>query len=158
MNRASMDAARVDGSSLRMRPGKAAALLPFLALLVLLVPAALALPGDQLWVKRYNGPGNGSDFANALAVDPVGSRVLVTGESLGSTSSFDYATAAYDPSTGATAWLKRYNGPANGFDEVRALEVSPGGSRVFVTGDSGGSTSIDDFATVAYNASTGAQL
>ena len=117
-----------------------------------------ASTGDQLWVKRYNGPGNSSDTAYALGVSPDGSKVFVTGGSDGATSSTDYATAAYNASTGTQLWAKRYNGPGNGLDVAYSLGVSPDGSTVFVTGRSVGATSSDDYATVAYNASTGARL
>ncbi len=117
-----------------------------------------ATPGEPLWVKRYNGPGNSGDQGHALAVSPDGSTVFVTGYSTGSAGRFDYATAAYSASTGARLWVKRYNGPANGDDVAYGLAVSPDGSTVFVTGHSAGQTSFDDYATVAYRASTGQRL
>jgi hypothetical protein len=117
-----------------------------------------ASTGHRLWVRRYNGPGNDVDVAYALGVSPDGTTVFVTGSSRGSTSSDDYATVAYNASTGAPLWMMRYNGPGNGFDTAKALGVSPDGSMVFVTGDSVGSTPVPDYATVAYDASTGAQL
>jgi hypothetical protein len=115
-----------------------------------------AATGTQLWVTRYNGPANSTDGANALGVSPDGSTVFVTGPSWGSGSDFDYATVAYDATTGTQLWVKRYNGPANFEDSAKALDVSPDGSRVFVTGSSYGSGS--DYATVAYAAATGTQL
>src|SRR5262249_22588589 len=117
-----------------------------------------ASSGARLWARRYDGPGNGLDAAHALGVSPDGAEVFVTGPSAGSTSGLDYATVAYDASSGARLWARRYDGPGNGLDAAHALGVSPDGSKVFVTGNSAGSTSFDDYATVAYDASSGARL
>ena len=50
------------------------------------------------------------------------------------------------------------DGPGNGSDAAYSIAVSPGGSRVFVTGASRGNRSGPDYATVAYSAVTGARL
>lgn len=82
---------------------------------------------------------------------PDGSEVFVTGESIRATSSlFDYASVAYDATTGDKRWSQRYNGPGNDYDVPGALAVRPDGSGVFVTGYSVGSTSQSDYATMAY--------
>ncbi len=120
---------------------------------------AAAVPGAQLWITRYNGPGNSGDFARSVAVSPAGDKVFVTGEGPGATSRSDYATAAYSAATGARLWVSRYNGPGNGNDAATSVAVAHDGTKVFVTGSSwGGSASGNDYATVAYNASTGATL
>ena len=59
---------------------------------------------------------------------------------------------------GSQLWVRLYNGPGNSFDAASSVAVSPGGSRVFVTGESQGTTSGLDYATVAYSAVTGARL
>lgn len=120
--------------------------------------ASAPAPGDELWVQRYNGTGNGDDRAEAIDVSPDGTKVFVTGASPGSTSSSDYATIAYDASTGAEVWERRYNGPGNGFDWAHDVHASPDGTKVIVTGASTGSTGSTDFATIAYEASTGATV
>jgi WD40 repeat protein len=122
------------------------------------VQAEPALAGETLWVKRYNGPGDSDDGATSVAVSRDGSIVYVTGGSTGSTSGYDYTTVAYRASTGVKLWASRYNGPANGYDQATALGLSPDGSTVFVTGASLGSSTDLDYATVAYNALTGARL
>lgn len=104
--------------------------------------------GQQRWVSRYNGPGNSYDVAIAIDVDNAG-NVYVTGESVGSGTGFDFATVKYD-STGQQQWVARYNGPGNGTDEAAAIVVDDAGN-VYVTGNSLGSDSGVDYATVKYN-------
>ena len=100
-------------------------------------PAA-AVPGTQLWVSRYNGPANGMDAADSVAVSPAGDRVFVTGvsQSRNARRGGDYATVAYSTATGARLWASRYNGPGNDADAALSVAVSPGGGTVFVTGSS----------------------
>jgi WD40 repeat protein len=121
-------------------------------------PPAAAAPGSQLWVERYDGPGSYVDSATDVTVGPNGETVFVTGYDFGDSTGWGYATVAYAASTGTMLWLKRYNGPGDGQDEAAAIAVSPDGSKVFVTGFSDSSTTSADWATIAYDASTGAKL
>src|SRR5262249_7018662 len=110
-----------------------------------------ATTGAQLWVKRYNGPAGKDDVPTALHVSPVGGGVFVTGQSLGSAPTSQYATVAYDATTGHAPWVARYSGPRN-FRFAYALGVRPDGSTVFVTGECSALTN-PDYATIAYSAS-----
>jgi uncharacterized delta-60 repeat protein len=103
--------------------------------------------GDTAWVRRYNGPGNGEDWANAVAVDGDG-NVYVTGHSLGDGTDYDYATIKYLPD-GDTAWVRRNNGPGNGQDFANAVAVD-GDGNVYVTGESSGDGTDYDYATIKY--------
>jgi hypothetical protein len=113
-------------------------------------------PGSQLWAARYTGPGH-VGVAYSVAVSPGGVRVFVTGQSAGTNGGVDYATVAYNAATGARLWAARYNGPTNTWSAASSVAVSPGGWSVFVTGVSEATSSGLDYATVAYNAATGAQ-
>ena len=115
-----------------------------------------AATGGELWAQRYDGPGGGYDAPNALAVSPDGSSVVVTGKSRGAARSLDYATVAYDASTGARLWVRRYAGDDR--DAAHDLGFSPDGATVFVTGQSEGAARNARFATLAYDAPTGARL
>ncbi len=103
--------------------------------------------GDTIWVRRYNGPGDGEDVARSLAVDDSG-NVYVTGWSIGIGTSYDYATIKYSPG-GDTLWVRRYNGPGNDLDWAQALAVNDSGN-VYVTGTSDDIFSISDYATIKY--------
>jgi uncharacterized delta-60 repeat protein len=105
--------------------------------------------GNTKWSKRYNGPGNGLDQANAIAVDKKG-NVYVTGPGAGNGTGSDYTTIKYD-AAGNTKWIKRYNGPANFIDESNAIAVDENGN-VYVTGGSFSSGISGDYATVKYDA------
>jgi uncharacterized delta-60 repeat protein len=103
--------------------------------------------GVQQWVARYNGPGNATDDAWAVAVDRSG-NVYVTGQSYGSGTGYDYATVKYN-SSGVEQWAARYNGPGNSRDGASALFLDPAGN-VYVTGSSGASNDYD-YITIKYD-------
>ena len=103
--------------------------------------------GQQQWVARYNGPANGADSAEAIAVDSSG-NVYVTGESAGQGTRNDFATVKYN-STGQEQWVARYNGPGNGDDQANAIAVDVSGN-VYVTGQSFDPNNGDDYVTIKY--------
>lgn len=116
--------------------------------------------GSQVWLNRYNGPGNNVDEAHAIIQDPYG-FTYVTGFSMGSSTSYDYATLRYDP-LGNQLWIKRYNGQANLMDKAWDIglikRTCPGygdypcwNFEVYVTGQSQGNGTGYDFLTVKYD-------
>lgn len=107
--------------------------------------------GNQLWVARYNGPGNNIDDANALAVDEAG-NVYVTGASRGDRGNGireDYATIKYD-GNGNQLWVACYGGPGDGDNTAYAVAVD-GAGNVYVTGQSISQEGDLDYATVKYD-------
>ncbi len=114
-----------------------------------------AIHGAEIWARRYDGPAHFFDQARALDVSPDGAHVFVTGSSAVSFGPSGYegedvATVAYAASTGATSWVRRYDGPAHGLDFGRALGVAPDGTRLYVAGGSEGGSSSSDYSTLAY--------
>jgi hypothetical protein len=105
-------------------------------------------PGVVLWTNRYNGPGNGFDYAQAIAVDG-GNNVIVAGVSDVGGFNYDYATIKYS-SAGVPLWTNYYDGPAHSEEYLRALAVD-GSNNVIVTGNSPGITSGHDYATIKYS-------
>jgi hypothetical protein len=106
--------------------------------------------GVPLWTNRHNGPGNGDDVANAIAVDN-GGNAFVTGRPWNGSKS-DYATIKYS-NTGVPLWTNRYNGGADPRfgDSADAIAVDSGGD-VLVTGQSfGGIGNGYDYATIKYS-------
>jgi uncharacterized delta-60 repeat protein len=109
--------------------------------------------GVQQWVARYNGPASSDDMATSIAVDSSG-NVYVTGVSTNSGGNWDYATVKYN-SAGVQQWASRYNGSGNGDDSPWSIAVDSSGN-VYVTGQSTGSGTSLDCATIKYD-STGAE-
>lgn len=120
---------------------------------LLLCFAVTSLTFSQLlteqWAARYNGTANNIDITSGLAVDNQGG-VVVTGFGYNTGTGRDYITVKYNPD-GSTAWVKTYNGEANGGDYSFALAIDNQNS-VYVTGrsDRGGPT-FSDITTIKYN-------
>ncbi|MEO8209371.1 MAG: SBBP repeat-containing protein [bacterium] len=106
--------------------------------------------GDQLWVRNYNGSGNGEDVATSITIDGS-NNIYITGYSLGSTSNYDYATLKYS-SNGGLLWTRRYNGLGNGSDGSRGISIDSSGN-IYITGESAGSGTGNDYVTIKYNSS-----
>ena len=103
--------------------------------------------GDTAWVRRYRGPVTTWGKAGGMVVDDSG-NVYVTGFSDVSGTFDDYLTIKYHPN-GDTAWVRRYDGPANYSDGARGITIDDSGN-VFVTGASRGSDSNWDYVTIKY--------
>lgn len=104
--------------------------------------------GNELWVARYNGPGNNWDAPARIDFDSAG-NVYIGGYAEGIGSVSDYTTIKYD-NDGNEQWVKIYNGPGNGPDWISNLVVDSSNT-VYVTGYSLGSGSGFDYATIAYD-------
>lgn len=125
------------------------------------VVAFSARTGRKQWAQTYSGIDGGSNGAVAVAIDPTGDKVFVTGHSEHPTRKVteesDYATLAYSAVTGRRLWLSRYRN--KGINIPIALAVSPQGNRVAVTGlaQYGGADTIPlfEYGTVAYSTRTG---
>ena len=92
-------------------------------------------------------------------MSPDGSDALSSpGTARARSTSNDFVTIAYDSATGAERWVARYDGPFHGADAAGFISLSPDGSKVFVAGSSFSGSNDWDWATVAYEASSGTQL
>lgn len=102
--------------------------------------------GNQQWVARYNGTGNGLDNAYALSVS--GGNVYVTGVS--NTGSVDQiVTVAYDY-LGNQLWATPYGATINTLSEQRNVIAADYTNGVYVTG-----LSNNQIAVIKYNPSDG---
>jgi len=105
--------------------------------------------GNELWVARYNGPGNSSESGHALAINDLLGIIYVTGQSHGDGTDGDYATVAYDVS-GNELWVARYNGPGNKYDSSYDVAVDSSGN-IFITGYSRANKTGRDYCTIKYS-------
>lgn len=111
--------------------------------------------GDLVWLKTYNGEGNGGDFGVALSLDPTG-KILVTGFSDRDNTAavnFDMVTIKYE-TDGTEAWKKIENGATN-LDDIADALITDQFGNAYICGHSNSGTSTDinyDIVTIRYNA------
>jgi PQQ-like domain len=113
-----------------------------------------ATNGSRLWSDRYDGPAQGAD--GLLAATASDDTAYVTGESHAANGLFDYVTIAYDVATGDRMWVRRYGARGDRDDIAWDVAVSPDAADVYVTGASVNGAGNFDYATLAYDAATGA--
>jgi uncharacterized delta-60 repeat protein len=102
--------------------------------------------GDLLWIKHYDGPGNGYDAAQSLSVDENG-NVYVTGNHT-TAAGLNCMTLKYS-TDGDSVWLRSFNGPGSGGDVLISIALDDS-ANAYVTGfvSSGGTS---DFVTIKYS-------
>lgn len=108
---------------------------------------------NTIWAKIYNGPANQQDSAVGVSLNASG-NVFITGWSLGSGTAADIITIRYNPETGDTIWVNRFNGAPNLEDKVSA--ITSDNNAVYVTGWS--FFPSRDIVTIKYDAATGNRL
>src|SRR5262249_61444388 len=99
-------------------------------------------------------PWGGLPGSRLLALRPAGLRVFVAGSSLNG-DTVRATTRAFDAATGTVLWTAVHREPGTN-DQAHSVAVSPDGSRVFITGESGdSSSSICQKTTTPDSAATG---
>lgn len=118
-----------------------------------------AVTGKLLWAHvQRNSPSTDTVVSRqyAITMSPDSARVFVTGtvDSGGPQGAAEQMTLAYNPATGAVLWFATFALSDQGVVGAipAAIVVSPGSTRVFVTGLAQTAAGNWDFATVAYRA------
>lgn len=104
--------------------------------------------GKEVWVVKYNGPGDFKDIPASMVIDNTG-NLYVTGKSFGNGTDYDYATIKYD-GNGNRLWAVRHNGSADSIDAAHSLAIDNSGN-VYVTGESMNTGTGLDYVTIKYD-------
>jgi len=115
-----------------------------------------AATGAQQWLTVENV--DGDERPLDLAVAPDGATVFVVGQTGAVGVGGAFRTYAYATATGVQAWAAFFDGTGGGNDIAEGVAVSPDSSRVFVTGTTLATGGHINYATIAYDSATGAQL
>ncbi len=107
--------------------------------------------GVQQWVARYNGPANGSDKANSVAVDSLG-NVYVSGQSLTDNNNFgsDILTIKYN-SEGILQWIRSYSGSKHLSADIGNSITIDKSNNIYITGSCVDSIDESKFCTIKYS-------
>ena len=103
---------------------------------------------QQEWVSRYTPILTINDYAKSVVVDGAG-NVYVTGYGPNGMTGIDYKTIKYN-SAGVQQWVQAFNGTGNSSDYASSIALDNSGN-VYVTGNSYGSGTDYDYATIKYN-------
>jgi DNA-binding beta-propeller fold protein YncE len=114
-----------------------------------------AASGAERWTAVFDGGKKSWDWPGAMAVSPDGSTVYVAGTAGNDLYiDGDYAIVAYDTAEGDVRWETVYDHNTGGIEEVHGIELSPDGTRVYVTGENG-TEHAPDYVTIAVDTDSG---
>ncbi|TKJ41267.1 hypothetical protein CEE37_06260 [candidate division LCP-89 bacterium B3_LCP] len=106
--------------------------------------------GVQQWVAVYDGSGQRSDKANAIAIDDAG-HVYIAGYSTSGELNRDIVLIRYSQD-GQLQWVSRFDGAGAGDDEAASIQLDDAGN-IYLTGYSVGLDTGSDITTIKYNPS-----
>jgi hypothetical protein len=111
--------------------------------------------GNQVWLQRYNGPGNGDDAGNAIAVDDNG-NVYVTGYETTTAGGTEIVTIKYSPVTlqrraDGTVLLRAQGSPGESFDLQGSTDLMNWLDLGSILADSNGVAQFADTNASNYN-------
>jgi len=106
------------------------------------------LNGDLIFETNYDGAGIGDDQAVDMITNNA-DNCFVTGFSTQSFSGYDYVTIKYSSAL-IPVWVSRYDG-TSGTDKSNSI-TSDNSGNIYVTGQSAGTGTGVDIATIKYNA------
>jgi len=104
--------------------------------------------GIEQWSRRYDGSAHFTDQVRGMEIDGI-ENIYVTGYSTELGSGYDYTTIKYN-SNGERIWLRRYNHGSNDIPSGIKIDID---DNIYITGQSDGDGSSDDFATVKFDSS-----
>ncbi len=104
--------------------------------------------GLQLWMVRYDGDDQGTDFPDCIAVDAE-QNVYIGGSTVVDNASYDFLTIKYD-SQGQQLWAKTYGSASGNAEHVRDLCVDSAGN-VYVAGFIRNASYSYDCLTIKYD-------
>jgi WD40 repeat protein len=117
--------------------------------------------GVRLWTRTWDEPDNIQARSRDIVMAPDGKHAFVGGIVAASDGGYDYALLKYGTTNGVLSWTRRYQG-VSGYSEdfLTSVAIKPNGSTVYVTGYGSKGANVDDYdyATVAYDAGSGARL
>ena len=113
---------------------------------------SLDTSGTERWVYSYNGPGNGADVANSIAMG-TDRNLYAAGRSTGSGTYSDFTVISVDTS-GTERWVYRYDGPADSIDCANSIVTGRNGN-IYAAGYSLGSGTHHDFTVISLTPSGG---
>jgi hypothetical protein len=112
--------------------------------------------GNQIWLQRYNGPGNGNDAGNAIAVDTNG-NVDVAGYDTTAAGGTEMVLIKYSPVTlqrraDGTVLVEAQVSPGESFEIEASTNLQTRLDLGSVLADTNGLMQFDDTNAPQYNA------